>query len=265
VDGALRIRIAARDGKSRVIESYARAPFHYVPPAHGDGAVPLLIIVNSSGGVLGGDALGMRVDLDKGAALTLRQQAATKVYRCDRNPARSVCRFALAKAAVLDYFPEEIIPFAHSDYTQITHVALVPGAVALLGEIVTAGRVARGERFEFTRLVLDLQCTYGATLLLRDRASLMPVRQQLDSPAILGDAVIWASFYLLTLLPVEAALIEEVDGVLHSVADGSGGATAGPAGVVGRVVGTSLDAVRAALQHARLVVLDRLQLVGGRV
>ncbi|MFI5367000.1 MAG: urease accessory protein UreD [Candidatus Binatia bacterium] len=263
MDGALRIRIAAQDGESRVIESYAHAPFHYLPPMHRDGAPPLLTVVNSSGGVVGGDVLDMQVDLGRGSTVMLRQQAATKVYRSETGPARSCCRFRLADAAVLDYFPEEIIPFAGSDYAQTTEITLAPGATALFGEIVTAGRLARGERFAFTRLDLDLQCTGNGTLLLRDRAELRPAQQPLDNPALLGDATIWASFYALTTQPLPAVLIEAVDDVLHSVAAGAGGATAAPAGLVGRVVGTSLDTVRAAMQRARALVLNGMQLAEG--
>jgi urease accessory protein len=262
VDGVLRIRIARQDGETRVVESYARAPFHYLPPIPRDGSPPLLTIVNSSGGILGGDVLDARIELEAQAALTLRQQAATKAYRSANGPARSRCDFVLGEAAVLDYFPDEIIPFAGSEYAQTTRVELERDALMLLGEIVTAGRQAQGEQFAFTRLTLDVQCAAGDTLLLRDRADIEPARQRLHSPGVLGDATVWGAFYLLTTAAVEGSLIEGIDEILHAVVDGTGGATAAPSGIVGRVVGTSLETVRDALQAARTRVLDRLN-VGG--
>src|SRR5262249_7052917 len=120
MNGALHIRIAVQDGETRVIDSYAHAPFHYLPPARRDGAPPLLTVVNSSEGVLGGDVLDVAVALGAGTRLTLRQQAATKVYRSDGQQARSTARFTLGEGAVLDYFPDEIIPFAGSDFVQTT-------------------------------------------------------------------------------------------------------------------------------------------------
>jgi len=257
VDGALRVRVTVHNGESRVAESYARAPYHYLPIIQRDGDLPLLTIVNSSGGILGGDVLEARIDLDAHAAVILRQQAATKVYRSASGPARSLCHFVLGEGAWLDYFPDEIIPFAGSVYAQTTRVELAPHAVMLFGELVTAGRLARGERFAFTRLTLDVQCTAGGALLLRDRADLEPAREWLENPAILGDATLWGAFYLLTTAPVDGAVVEDIDEILRAAGDGRGGASSAPSGIVGRVVGTSLETVRDGLQLARTRVAER--------
>jgi len=262
VDGALRVRVAVHDGESRVAESYARAPYHYLPIIQRDRDLALLTIVNSSGGILGGDILDARIDLDAQAAVVLRQQAATKVYRSACGPARSVCHFVLGEGAWLDYFPDEIIPFAGSEYVQTTRVELARHAIMLFGEIVTAGRLARGERFAFKRLTLDVQCAAGDAQLLRDRADLEPACQQLENPAMLGDATLWGTFYLFTTAPVDGALVEDIDEILRAPGDGVGGASTAPSGIVGRVVGTSLETVRDGLQLARSRVLERLR-VGG--
>ncbi len=249
VNGELRLRLRAVGGETRVIESYAHAPFHYFPPARGEP--PLLTIVNSSGGILGGDRLEMTVALDAGARLTLRTQAATKVYRSAGAPAVAVSRFILGAGAFLDYFPDEIIPFAGSDYEQITGVEIGDGAVALLTEIVTAGRLARAERFAFSRLCIDVQCAHAETVLLRDRADLRPnTAAGLASVATLGDDTVWGSLYLMTAVPIDAAAIERVDAALGAVDEGVGAASATACGLAGRVVGTSVDTVRAALLNA---------------
>ena len=258
MNGSLRIRVAEQQGDSRVVESYASAPFHYLPPSREEGEVPRLTIVNSSGGILGGDALDMSIVLDSHAALALRTQAATKIYRSASGPARSLARFTLGNSALLDYFPDEIIPFAGSDYIQEALVDLAPLATMLLAEIVTAGRLARGEAFAFTRLALDLRCTGGGALLLRDRCDLRPAMQRLGDPAVLGEATIWGSFYLLSAQPLGAPFVEAVDETLRAVAGGVGGATVGPVGLVGRVAGTSLDGIRAALWQVRLLALNEI-------
>jgi len=262
MNGALHIGVAVRDGRSRVMESYARAPLHYLPPAYRDD-VPLLTIVNSSGGVLGGDRLEMAIQLGPGASLALRPQAATKVYRSNCGPAHCLCRFTLAAGARLDYLADEIIPFAGSDYTQRTQVEIAADATVLLGEIVTAGRLARGERFAFARLALELQCSSGGALLLRDRSQLQPALRRFDDAATLGDADVWGSYYLLTARAVEPALIEEFDEVLRAVGNGTGGATGGPIGVVGRVLSTSLDAVRETFERVRSLARSRWHVAGG--
>jgi urease accessory protein len=260
VDGELRIRVEAEGGEARVVDCYARAPFHYLPVSRRGGGLPLLTLVNSSGGVLGGDALAIEIALGPGAALSVRNQSATKVYRSARGTARARCHFRLADGSLLDYFPEEIIPFGGSDYEQVSRVTLAPRAVALVAEIVAAGRIERGERFAFTRLLLDLSCEAegGGAMLLRDRADLRPAEEDVTVESILGDATVWGSLYLLTLAELDDGLVEDLDEALRSVDGHAGGVSRAPVGLVGRIAGSSLETVRGALLAARALALAEL-------
>jgi urease accessory protein len=257
VNGELRIRVSCVDGDSRVSENYAHAPFHYIPPCVVDGEAPLLTIVNSSGGVLGGDSLDVSLQMDREAALILRTQSATRIYRTSAGTARCACRFELGEGSFLDYFPDEIIPFAGSSFVQETHVDLAPGAAMLLSEIVTAGRLARDEQFEFACLALDVRCTGGGSLLLRDRSELRPGERMLDGAPILGDALVWGTLYVLTRDAIAAEWVARVAEAMESMEEGTGGATAGPIGMVVRAVGPSVDCVRGALRRARVAVLEQ--------
>src|SRR4029077_17102069 len=106
----------------------------------------------------------------------------------------------------------------------------------------------------FARLALDLQCTSGGALRLRDRSDLQPARQRLYGLALLGGADVLGLCYSLTARAGQPSLIEELDDTLRAVEDGTGGATAGPIGIVGRVVSTSLDAVRGTFEQVRSVL-----------
>jgi len=253
--GKLHIRLSVNDGSTYVSECYAHAPFHYLPPRAFPGEPPLLTIVNSSGGVLGGDQLEMKIELDPGATLTLRTQAATKLYRSRGEAAHSLCRFSLGADARLDYFPDEIIPFAGSDYEQRTMIDLSSGATALVGEVVAVGRLACDERFAFTRLALDLCCTGDGRLLLRDRAELLPAEQCLTTAAVLAGATVWGAFYYFTMDPVATGLVERIDEALCAVEGGVGGASQSRCGVIGRVAATSAQTVHESLHRAREVAL----------
>lgn len=267
MDGRLSIRVAVRQGESRVVDNSASAPFHYLPYVPGSRRAKdaaLVTLVNSSGGVLGGDRLALDVELDREARLELVTQSATRLYRSIRGPARMTQQLRLGTGASLDYLPDEIIPFAGSDFEQTTEVDLAPGARAILAEVVAAGRLARGERFAFTRLVLDLRCVAGGRLVLRDRAELEPARRPIDRPGILGDAGAWASFYVLYgASRVEPDVIEAIDRALAGVEGGRGGATASPAGVVGRAVGAEVEPLREAIARAREIAASGIPAAAG--
>lgn len=259
MDGALRVRVEDRCGETRVIDSYAKAPLHFFPLSRRGDDLPVLTLVNSSGGIIGGDRLDVDIDLGKRTHLAIRSQSATKLHRSSRGTALARSRFRLAEGALLDYFPEETIPFAESDFEQVTEATLAPGAVLLFVEIMAAGRLERGERFAFRRLLVDFRCRApgrrGGMGGLRDRYDLQPSTQRLGASPILGEATIWGTLYLLTTSPLEDPLIEAIDESLRSSPDCLGGATRGPLGACGRVIGNSLEALRAVLQRTRDLAL----------
>jgi urease accessory protein len=58
----------------------------------------------------------------------------------------------VADGGVLEYLPHHLIPFAGSSYGQETVAVLAPGATLIAWEALSAGRLARGERFAFEAL-----------------------------------------------------------------------------------------------------------------
>lgn len=107
-------------------------------------------ITNPAGGILGGDVLGVDVDVAPGSSATVVTQAASKAYR--REEASQTAVFRVGGGAFLEYLPHHLIPYASSNYRQETTFHLVPDAVLLTWDAFSAGRVARGERFAFDRL-----------------------------------------------------------------------------------------------------------------
>ncbi len=121
--------------------------------------MPEVMLTNPGGGVLGGDRLDLGVTLRPGAHATVCTQGATKVYR--GAAAGQVSRLDVGSGARLEYLPHHVIPFAGSQFTQRTVIDLAPDARLLAWEAVSAGRLARGERFAFTSLSSRLTVRRG--------------------------------------------------------------------------------------------------------
>lgn len=121
--------------------------------------IPEVQITNPAGGMLGGDRLELEVSLAAGSAATVCTQAAGKAYRGAEALQRTT--LLLEDGALLEYIPHHVIPFAACRYRQETAMYLSSGATLIAWEGVSAGRLARGERFGFhglstrTRLVRD--------------------------------------------------------------------------------------------------------------
>jgi urease accessory protein len=130
---------------------YWRAPFGSVRANYpDDSGIPEVQVTNPSGGILGGDRLEMDVTLAPGSAATILTQAANKVYR--RAAARQNATFRVEESSLLEYLPHHLILFARSSYRQETKIHLAADATLVAWDAVSAGRVARGERFAFDGL-----------------------------------------------------------------------------------------------------------------
>jgi len=149
--GRLRLSFEKRAGRTVLGERFASAPFGAVRANYPDGSgMPEVQVTNPSGGILGGDHLEMKIVLNRGASATVITQAANKAYRGTASSQHAV--FRVESGAFLEYLPHHLIPYPNSDYRQTARFHLAPDAALIAWDAFAAGRVARGERFVFTRL-----------------------------------------------------------------------------------------------------------------
>lgn len=149
--GELSLDLALRGGRTAAVRRYASAPFGSVRAAYPDGSgIPELQVTNPSGGILGGDLLRTQVALRPAAAATVLTQGASKAYNGPES--RHEATFSLDGGAFLEYLPHHLIPYAGSSHRLRTEFHLGEGSALVAWEAVSAGRLARGERFAFNRL-----------------------------------------------------------------------------------------------------------------
>jgi urease accessory protein len=143
--GHVALTVAARrggTGRSRLFEEGSlRVRF----PGACAGAQEALI-VNTAGGVAGGDRLRIDVALEKRARLVVTTAAAEKIYRSHGPGASIAVTATLAADAELTWLPHETIIFDRARLSRTIDVAMAPTARMLFAETVIFGRTAMGER-----------------------------------------------------------------------------------------------------------------------
>ncbi len=151
---------------------------------------------NVSGGVLAGDRLALEVEVKAGAAAQITTTGATRLYRHRAGAADSEqsSRFRADDAALLEYLPDFVIPYAGSRHLQRTEIRLGRGATALWWEVLAPGRLAAGERFAFERLRVQTQVFAGARPILCEDFLLEPARKDLAAAARMFEYSHHASF-----------------------------------------------------------------------
>lgn len=103
------------------------------------------VLINTAGGLTGGDDLAWSAELASAGRMVLTTQACERVYRSIGGAARVRTRLAVGSGAHLDWLPQETILFAGSRLDRTIDIDLADGAGITAIEAVLLGRDAMGE------------------------------------------------------------------------------------------------------------------------
>ena len=177
-DGFLRLGFDRRGARTVLTERRFTLPLQALEPVDLDGSgVATLMLLNPTGGILGGDVLDTSVALGPGSHVCLTTLAATRVYRSAGSAAVQRFRATVGEGARLEYVPDHLIPSPGARLCQATEVSLAAGAGLLLADAWAVGRAARGEQWCFDELDLGLLVRDERGLLLKERCVLDRARR----------------------------------------------------------------------------------------
>jgi urease accessory protein len=144
-NGAGRIVFTGSASGTRISEVYQKFPIGLMFPRTGDNLATEAVIINSSGGIAGGDRLEIEVVALNHASVVVTTQAAEKVYRALDRPARVGTKLRACARAKLAWLPQETIVFNQACIRRQTEIDLCSGAELIALEWLVLGRAARGE------------------------------------------------------------------------------------------------------------------------
>jgi urease accessory protein len=156
---------------------------------------------NVSGGLLGGDDLRFRVHVGNGSKAQLTTTSATRIYRHRPEFSATTQRneISVGENALLEYLPDTIIPFAGSQFLQETEIHLAEGAGLYWWEIISPGREASGELFEYEQFEMRSRVIAHGRNIVVENISLCPKKKNVNSLARLGPYRYFATFYVCLL------------------------------------------------------------------
>ena len=132
-DGATRLSTLYQDGCAKI-----RLPNTHSPALEA-------VLINTAGGLTGGDRMQWSADLAPGGRMVLTTQACERVYRSIGGPAFVETRLNVGAGAHLDWLPQETILFASSQLDRRIDIDLAAGASLTAIEAILLGRDAMGE------------------------------------------------------------------------------------------------------------------------
>jgi len=107
-----------------------------------------LSLINTSGGLTGGDTLSWQIKADIDSQCTLSSPAAEKLYRSINGIAKMDINIDLRDRASLAWLPQETILFDQSRFERNSIFHIVNSSKLLIAETLVLGRQASGEILE---------------------------------------------------------------------------------------------------------------------
>jgi urease accessory protein len=213
--GELRLGFARVDGRTRLMESYQSGCLRARNPRAEPGQDPCVVLINTGGGVTGGDRLTQRFHWGPGARAALATQAAEKVYRSAGGEVDIATRFEVEAGAHAEWLPQETILFDRARLNRSATVVMAGDAAFLGVEIMVLGRAAMGETVKDAYLRDRWKITRAGRLIYADAQLLDgPVDQLMDRAAVGAGARAMA--VVLYVAPDAPSRLEEVREALAS-------------------------------------------------
>lgn len=186
-----------RNGRTVLDERYHRAPLKISKTFRLDDSGQLSVyMMDASPGMMDGDRYKVEFELEAGTEVNLTNQSFTKVHPSTGRGSYLRQTFRLGKGALLEYFPEPLIPFRGSRLEAETEFELASGAVLLFADIVTPGRTERGEIFRYESLSSRLTVNRCGTRIASDPFRLEPALHRPDISGAFEHYTHMGSFWL---------------------------------------------------------------------
>ncbi|WP_164747397.1 MULTISPECIES: urease accessory protein UreD [unclassified Mesorhizobium] len=199
--GRTRLQRLYQDGSAKI----------RMPAVQGD---PLeAVLINTAGGLTGGDRLGWEIEVGEGASASITTQACEKIYRAASDRADTKVSLTVGAGGSIAWLPQETIVFNRAAFARALHVELAVGAEALLLEATLFGRLAMGERTVLGNFHDRWRVCQGGRLIHAEDFRIGPdIAAGLQRQAVTGGAL--ASATMLLVSPRAETLLEPARAII---------------------------------------------------
>lgn len=185
--GAIDLHFRTREGGTDVSRAYQQGVMRIRFPNVARGLPPEAVLINTAGGLTGGDMLSLGVLMPAGGNAVVTTQAHEKIYRSTADDAIVAAELALEGDAALEWLPQPTILFDGARLGRRTHVALTSSSRFLGVEAVIFGRTAMRETVQAGAFDDSWKIVRDGRLLHADRFALDGgIAATLARPAVLA-------------------------------------------------------------------------------
>ena len=246
--GIVRFDVAGIDGVTRRRELHEAGSLRVRFPSPEDDGLSA-VLVNTAGGIAGGDRFDIDIASTSDARLTVTTAAAEKIYRAKGPAAELNVTLRAEGRSHLSWLPQETILFDRARIRRRFEIDLSDTASLLLCEIVVFGRIAMGERIQTGEFADHWRLRRGGRLVFAENIRLDgDIGSKLASPAIAKAGV---AIGTAVIVPGDEALVERIREI-----------TQAPGGEVGISAWNGFAMARFCAQDAARLRADMMAVLG---
>jgi urease accessory protein len=240
--GLARLAVRREEGRDRLVTFFQSGAAKMRLPRVAPGEPLEAVLLNTAGGITGGDRLRYEVEVGAGARATVTGQAAERIYRRSHGVAEVENHLSVAGGALLAWLPQETILFDRSALSRRLSADVAEDATLIAAESFVLGRAAMDETVRSAEVSDSWRVRRGGRLIFADA-----LRLDGDPTAILaGPATARGARAFATLVLVAPDAGARLDAARAALADavGEAGASAWNGMLVARMIAPSGQALR---------------------
>jgi urease accessory protein len=199
-NGTIKIDLQANeDSKTYVRSLLSKAPFLIQKAMYPDTDYPHfahVYMMSSSGGILQGDEQEIHIMMGKNSAARITTQSATKIYKMENGYASQYINISSKEGSYLEFVPHQIIPFKSSRFYQEVNLEIENNSVLIYSEIISAGRIASGEKFDFDLCFLRTSAHRNGKMLFTDVINLNH-KDKTNLESLFGGKDVFSTIYII--------------------------------------------------------------------
>jgi len=237
------------EGKTVVTKQFSQVPLQIQRALYPEILLPemaYLYVISSSGGILQGDRYKTDIILKNKAIAHMTTQGATRIYGMNSNSASQIVNITVNENCYFEYIPDQIIPYKNSRYYQKVNLNVHNNSTLIYSEVLTPGRVAMKESFEYDICYLRTYCNnQNKKIRFLENTKVEPKKTRMEDFGVLGEYEIVGTVYILTRKDNINRLENNLNEYIKNLEGVSVGTSIIPdeSGIIIRILGNKTDNV----------------------
>ena len=253
VNAELRLEAARAGSRTQAFRAYDSGGWRWRFPRAGDQCEA--VIVNTGGGMAGGDRARVDVVASPGASCLVTSQSQEKIYRAAGSPCEVRLTLTAEPGSRLIWAPQETLLFEGARLSRRLEADVAEDASLTIFEAAAFGRLAHGETHIDASLHDVWRLRRGGRLVFAEALRIDDAGASLDRPAVGAGARALAT--LARIAPDAAAKLDPLREALAGEPGLEAGASVVDGVLVARLASASPQKLRAGLAAAFLALEGR--------